>query len=123
MDDKSLAIGKELGGAREITGLRCSGVKFPQGVLGGGKVADMVTLVTLITGPLTGETGTTTGTSTHTLTGCYGRAIRSTGLAPVYKFIIPIRHLPILFVSPFKSFISNLPFATLRYLRITMSRP
>ena len=42
-------------------------------MLGGGNVVDKVMLVTLITGPLTGEIITIDGANLHMLTGCHGR--------------------------------------------------
>ena len=56
-------LGKGIRGARDTTGFACSGVKFPRGIVGDGKVADLVMLVTLITGPLTREMCTIAGTS------------------------------------------------------------
>jgi hypothetical protein len=56
-------LGKGIRGVWDITRLACSGVKFPRGIVGDRKVVDLVMLVTLITGPLTKEMYTITGTS------------------------------------------------------------
>lgn len=88
--------------------------------MGGGNIVDKVMLVTLITGPLTGEIITIDGTNLHVLMGCHGRThvqpdqgwyINSnTNLASSHPIHITVQIL-----------YNYLLLATLQHLLITMS--